>query len=106
MKEYLYHKESGKLASQTAKEKVSKALRPVPISHSPDGLLRYGDHILLVNEMTRGTLSIDTADKIVTTDEAYAVTTSAAQTDIVPHARAVMIVQALEDAKAREGSVV
>ena len=89
-----------------AKDKVSKALLPVPISHSPDGLLRFGDHVLLLNKFTVGQLSFDVADKIVTTDEAYAVTTSAAKAEPVPHARSVFIIQAAENPKGRDGKVV
>ena len=68
MKEYLYHKETKQLASQITKDKVSTGLQYVPISYSPDGLLHYGDHIILMNKQTAGQLSIDISDKIVTTD--------------------------------------
>ena len=106
MKEYLYHKETKQLASQITKDKVSTGLQYVPISYSADGLLHYGDHIILMNKQTGGQLSIDISDKIVTTDEAYAVTTSAAKKQPSPEARAVFIIQALDNPKAKEGAAV
>jgi hypothetical protein len=48
----------------------------VPHKFSKDGLLRFQDHVLLMNKKTNGILVFDTGDKIISSDEAYACTTS------------------------------
>ena len=48
----------------------------MPHTFSKDGLLRFHDHVLLMNKKTNGILVFDTGDKIISSDEAYACTTS------------------------------
>ena len=48
----------------------------MPITYREDGTLRFGDSIMLRNNVTGGVLVCDMSDRIVTHDEAYAVTSS------------------------------
>ena len=48
----------------------------MPHTFSEDGLLRYGDRIMLMNKCTNGFLVFDMGDKITSSDEAYSCTTT------------------------------
>jgi len=48
----------------------------VPQTYSADGLLRFGDKIMLSNKKTNACLVANAGEKIATYEEAYAVTSS------------------------------
>ena len=58
-------------------QKFSKAFQRVPHSYSEDGLLRYGDNLMLASKQTNGTLVFDMEDKISGSEEAFTCTTTA-----------------------------
>jgi len=63
---------------------------------SKDGLLRFGDHVLVKNKASKGVLVFDSGDRITSYDEAYACTTTDKSTG--PCARsAIVITKAEED---------
>jgi hypothetical protein len=56
--------------------KCEASYKKVPWSYSRDGMLRYGDSLMLTNKKTRGNLVADIGDKVTSLDEAYMATTS------------------------------
>lgn len=67
----------------------------VPQTFSKDGLLRFGNTVMLKNKQTNGVLVFDSGDRITSHDEAYACTTS--PKDVGPCARSAVILQKAED---------
>lgn len=72
----------------------------MPQTFSKDGLLRFGDSILLKNQATNGTLVFDTGDKITSNDEAYGCTTT--DKAVGPCARSVLQIAKAEDDGAKD----
>ena len=62
----------------------------VPITYREDGSLRFGDSIMLRNKVTEGAMVCDMSDRIVTHDEAYAVTSVG---KVGPCARSVYVIE-------------
>ena len=91
MKKYIKDKEENKLAVNLTQQKYAKSFKKVPHTYSEDGQLRFGDKVMLVNKKTAGFLVIDMGDKIITHDEAYAVTTS--KKAKVPSARNIFVIE-------------
>jgi predicted solute-binding protein len=94
MKKYIKSKEENKLAVNLTQQKYAKSFKKVPHSYSEDGQLRFGDKVMLANKKTAGFLVIDMGDKIITHDEAYAVTTS--KKAKVPSARNIFVIERAE----------
>ena len=90
MKDYLKKKDGEKLSISLTEQKLSRSLTRAPLSHSSDGLLHFGQKIMLWNKMTNGFLVIDVGDRIQCFEEAYAVTTN--NKNIGPINRSVFVV--------------
>ncbi len=78
---------------------VNKFLQ-VPQTFSKDGLLRFGDSVLLKNQATNGTLVFDSGDKITSNDEAYGCTTT--DKPVGPCARSILKIVKAEDDGAKD----
>ena len=74
----------------------------VPQTYSEDGLLRFGDHIMLSNKKTTGVLVMNILDKFKSYDEAYAVTTTTRING--PNARNIIVIQRYEEKDGFEGN--
>lgn len=72
----------------------------VPQTFSKDGLLRFGDSILLKNQATDGTLVFDSGDKITSNDEAYGCTTT--DKAVGPCSRSILQLSKAEDDGAKD----
>jgi len=76
MKEYLHRKEKGQLLVHTVQQHLNASLQEVPLSYSNDGFIHIGDQIMLYSVQTEGVLSVDCSDKLISSDEGFAVTSS------------------------------
>jgi hypothetical protein len=76
MKEYLQRKEKGQLLVHSVQRHLNASLSEVGLSFSKDGFVHIGDHLMLYSVKTQGVLSVDLSDRINSSDEGYAVTTS------------------------------
>lgn len=56
MKDYLQKKGGNHLDCEKTEKKLLHSLQKVSITFSKDGLLRFGDHIALINKKTEGLL--------------------------------------------------
>lgn len=70
-------------------------------TYSEDGLLKFGDHIMLSNKKTTGVLVMNILDKLVSYDEAYGVTTTTRISG--PNARNILVIQRYEELDGFEG---
>jgi len=104
MKKYIKSKEENKLAVNLTQQKYAKSFKKVPHTYSEDGLLKFGDKVMLMNKKTTGYLVFDMGDKIVTHDEAYANTTS--KKAKVPSARNIFVLTRAEEDDDFEGDVI
>lgn len=68
-----------------------RALKKVPQTYTPDGLLRFGDKVMLSNKQTDSCLVVNISEKVSTTEDAYAVTSSPNITG--PNARSIFIIE-------------
>jgi len=76
MKEYLHRKEKGQLLVHTVQQHLNTSLQEVPLSYSQDGFIHIGDEIMMYSVQTEGVLSVDCSDKLTSSDQGFAVTSS------------------------------
>lgn len=91
MKEYLHRKEKGQLLVHTVQQHLNSSLQEVGLSFSKDGYVHIGDHVMTYSVQTEGVLSVDCSEKLTSSDEGYACTTSTLTQAHV--ARNVMVVE-------------
>ena len=94
-KDYLDKKNKGKLVINQTQQKFAKAFQRVPQSYSHDGQLRFGDNVMMMNKQTNSFLVFDMGDKITSSDEAYACTTT--KNEVGPVGRSILSVQKVEN---------
>jgi len=90
LKDFLKNKQSGKLQSTQLQQKIDKALLRASLTFSKDGLVHFGDHVMLLNKETDGFLVSDIYSSIKGTDEAYNVFTAKSA---FPSARSVFVIK-------------
>lgn len=78
LKDFLKKKENGSLMVTAKQRQLESSLLPVEVSGSPDGLLRFGQRVMLVNHQSKGVLSVNPYDMVPKAHEAWAMTTSRA----------------------------
>jgi len=71
LKDFLKNKEKGSLQSSKLQQKIDTSLLKASLTFSNDGLVHYGDHLMLLNKETDGFLVTDIYDPISGNDEAY-----------------------------------
>jgi hypothetical protein len=81
---------------------LKNAKKRVPQTYSEDGLLRFGDHVMMSNKKTTGVLVMNILDKFKGYDEAYGVTTTT--TVFGPNARNIVSLQRYEERDGFEGN--
>lgn len=104
MKDYLKKKDGEMLSISLTEQKLARSLAKAPLSCSPDGLLHFGQKIMLLNRRTNGFLVTDIGDRIPYPDEAYAVTTN--NRGIGPITRSVFVVSRVDEDDGFTDSVV
>lgn len=83
---------------------LKKTKKRVPQTFSEDGLLRFGDHIMLSNKKTTGVLVMNILDKFKTYEEAYGVSTTTKING--PNARNILVLERYEEKDGFEGNEV
>uniref|UniRef100_A0A7S2TGW1 EF-hand domain-containing protein n=1 Tax=Lotharella oceanica TaxID=641309 RepID=A0A7S2TGW1_9EUKA len=76
VRKYLDRKEKGQLMINKIARNMQGSLKPVGLTYAKDGLIRFGDHVMLYSVQTEGVLSTDVTDRDPGNIEAYSVTTS------------------------------
>lgn len=99
-KDYVDKKTMGQLGVSAMETSFKKTKKRVPQTYSEDGLLRFGDHIMLSNKQTTGVLAMNIMDKSKGYDEAYGVTTTPYVSG--PNARNILVIERYEE---RDGFV-
>ncbi|EGR27077.1 hypothetical protein IMG5_201940 [Ichthyophthirius multifiliis] len=90
MKEYLRKKERQNLVSTQQEEKLYTSLNDAALTYSQDGLIRFGDRIMLQSLSAQGFVACDIYDKIVGQNEAYAISVTQ---NLKPQVRSVFELQ-------------
>jgi hypothetical protein len=100
--DYDVKKTNQQLATTMNEKSFKKTKKRVPQTFSEDGLLRFGDHIMLSNKKTTGVLVMNIMDKSKGYDEAYGVTTTTRVTG--PNARNILVLERYEERDGFEGN--
>lgn len=94
MNDHIGKKTGNLLKTQGLEGQFNKSLKRVHQTYSEDGLLRCGDHIMLLNKKTNGFAVMDIGARAAGADEAYAVSTT--KQDTGPCARSIFVLAAAE----------
>lgn len=76
LKDFLTKKSTGNLSLTRAEERFGKALRPVSLTPSSDGKIRFGDVLMIYSHGTEGTVACDVKDRVKSEAVGFACTTS------------------------------
>jgi len=76
LKDFLKQKESGQLKVTAKQQQLEECLRPEELSKSPDGVLRFGQKVMLLSQQSKGFLNVNPYDEVAKQCEAYMITTS------------------------------
>ncbi len=79
----------------------TKALKKVPQTYSADGLLRFGDKLMLSNKKTDSCLVVNMTERITSYEEAYACTASPNVTG--PSSRSIFVIERVDENDGFEG---
>jgi Ca2+-binding EF-hand superfamily protein len=79
-----------------------KTKRRVPQTYSEDGILHFGDHVMLSNKKTTGVIVLNLLEKSTGYDEAYGVTTTTKVSG--PNARNILVIERYEERDGFEGN--
>ncbi len=92
--DYEMRKTESSLSLNKTETNFSQGSKKVPQTFSPDGLLRFGDKIMLSNKQTDSCLVVNFSERVETYEEAYSCTTSPLITG--PSARCIFIIERVE----------
>jgi len=90
VKDFLRNKASGTLPSTQLQQKIDRSLLRASLTFSKDGLVHFGDHLMLLNKETDGFLVADVYDQIKGSDEGYNTFTAK---NAFPCARSVFVIK-------------
>lgn len=76
LKDYLKKKETGSLMVTGKQRQLEESLKSAELSPSPDGMLHFGQMVMLLNHQSRAFLSANPFDAVHKTTDAYMLTTS------------------------------
>lgn len=76
LKDFLAQKEGGMLKVTAKQQQLEECLRPAELSDSPDGLLHFGQRVMLFSQQSQGFLSVNPYDGVTKSSEAFMLTTS------------------------------
>jgi hypothetical protein len=75
LKDYLKKKETGSLLVNAKQMQLEESLFATELSPTPDGCIRFGHRVMLVNHQSKGYLAANPYDKVIKSQEAYVLTT-------------------------------
>jgi len=90
LKDFLKNKTAGNLPSTQLQQKIDKSLLRASLTFSKDGLVHFGDHLMLLNKETDGFLVADVYNKRQGNEEGYYTFTAK---NAFPSARSVFIIK-------------
>jgi len=76
LKDYLKKKETGTLIVTGKQQQLEASLAPVELSPSPEGVLQFGQRVMLSNHQSRGFLSANAFDHVQKAHDSWMLTTS------------------------------
>jgi len=77
LKDFLAQKESGQLKVTAKQRQLEECLRAEQLSPSPDGVLKFGQQVMCLNQQSKGYLSANPYEEVTTKQcEAFVLTTS------------------------------
>jgi len=75
LKDYLKKKETGSLMVTAKQKQLEESLTRSSLSPTPDGLLRFGQRIMLLNHQSKGFMCVNPFDVVPKSHEAWMLTT-------------------------------
>jgi hypothetical protein len=75
LKDFLKKKETGSLLVNAKQKQLEESLQQAQLSDTPDGLLRFGNKVLLINHQSEAFMCANPYDCIHKAQDAFAVTT-------------------------------
>mmetsp|Transcript_76335 Transcript_76335/g.247197 ORF Transcript_76335/g.247197 Transcript_76335/m.247197 type:complete len:314 (-) Transcript_76335:64-1005(-) len=75
LKDYLKKKETGSLIVTAKQQQLEASLAPAELSASPDGLLHFGQSVMLANHQSKSYLSANPFDTVPKSHDAWVLTT-------------------------------
>lgn len=103
MKDYLKKKETGSLMVTAKQQQLAEALVPAELTPSSDGLLHFGQQVMLISHQSKGILSVNPYETVPKAHEAYVLTTSR---DMNPAVRNVFVLERADPNDGFEGDVI
>lgn len=103
MKDFLKQKESGSLKVTAKQRQLEECLQPEELSASPDGVLHFGQHVMMFNQQAKGFLSVNPYDVVTKSHEAYMLTCSGTMD---PSVRNVFILERVDEHDGHDGDEV
>jgi len=76
LKDYLKKKEMGGLLVNAKQKRLEESLAECPLSKSEDGLLHFGNRVMLANHQSEGYLAVNAHEKIHKAADAFATSTT------------------------------
>lgn len=76
LKDYLKKKETGTLMVTAKQRQLESSLQADELSTSEDGMLHFGQRVMMVNHQSKGCLSANPYDQVQKSDAAFMLTTS------------------------------
>lgn len=75
IKDYLKKKEMGALLVNAKQQQLEESLKAMELSPSPDGLLRFGHSVMLLNHQSKGYMCCNPFEEIPKSHESFVLTT-------------------------------
>lgn len=94
LKDFLAQKENGALIVTAKQRQLEEALRPEGLSPSPDGLLRFGQKVMLFNQQSKGFLSVNPYDEVTKDYPSFMLTTSVMD---IPSVRNTFVIERVDE---------
>jgi len=94
LKDFLAQKEGGHLRVTAKQRQLEECLRPEQLSASRDGALRFGQKVMLLNQQSKGYLSVNPYDEVTKDYAAIMLTTTTRQE---PSVRNVLIIERVDE---------
>uniref|UniRef100_A0A0G4H371 Uncharacterized protein n=1 Tax=Chromera velia CCMP2878 TaxID=1169474 RepID=A0A0G4H371_9ALVE len=82
LKDFIKKKEAGNLLVNAKQKRLQKSLTPVDLSLCANGVVHFGDAVMLANHQTRCFLSVDPHDKVSKDRDCFTVTASGTVTSV------------------------
>jgi len=76
LQDYLYKKDRGLLKCTQAEQRFSRALAPVELKGSSDGMVHFGEDVMLFNQKTDGCIACDLEEQVSGGYPAWTATTT------------------------------